>query len=106
MKINEEIRLINKILLTSDYSTVEKLKVDKDFFKDKECRDAFEYIRNYTKSVNTYGYVPSQQIFSKKYPGFLLLDEVHENIPVLCAELRDSLMKTQLDVIIEQASML
>lgn len=102
MKINEEIRLINKLLLTGDFGTVEKLKIDKDFFSNKECRDAYEYIRTYTKNVNTYGYVPSPQIFSKKFPGFLLLDEVPEPLPVLCAELRDALMKTQVNAIMEQ----
>lgn len=49
MKIHEEIRLINKLLLTGDFGTVEKLKIDKDFFSNKECRDAYEVYKNIYK---------------------------------------------------------
>lgn len=101
MAIHEEIKLICKILLSGDFSLVEKLKFDKVFFRLPECREAFEYIRGYTKNVNTYGFVPSIDIFKKKHPGFLILDEVKESIPVLCNEIRLTFMKAQINEIVE-----
>lgn len=101
--VHSEYKLLNKILLTNDFSTVEKLKIDKTFFKIPECREAFEYIRNYTKSVNTFGYLPSETQFKQNYPGFLLLDEVKESLPTLCEDLRVTLMQAQIDAMIEEA---
>lgn len=101
--IHNEYRLINKILLTGDFQTVEKLKIEKNFFKIAECGDAFEFIKNYTKSVNTYGYMPSQDLFKKHFPGFLFLDEVKDALPVLCEDLRVFMMQQQIDNMIDEA---
>lgn len=99
--LNEEIRLINQILLKKDFSTVEKLKVSEPFFKLGECREAFSFIKNYSKNTNTLGYTPSIEEFKKRFANFQLLDEVKDELPVLCEELRRSYMHRQFDELFE-----
>ncbi len=100
--LHEELRLINKILQVKNISQVEKLKISEQFFQLPECREAFIFILNYSHNTNTLGYVPSLEEFKKRFPNFQLLDEVKDDIPVLCEELRRTYMQRQLDELLEQ----
>ncbi len=98
--IHEEIRLINKILQIGNLTELEKLKISDDFLRLNEAKEALIFIRNYSKHVNTLGYVPSIDIFRKRFPNFHILDEVNEPIPILASEIRNEYMRRQLEEII------
>lgn len=104
--IHEEIRLINKVLQTGSLTEVNKLKISEEFFRLGECKEGFKFISEYSKNINTLGYIPTQAVFSKRFPNFLILDETPEPIPVLCQEIRQSYMERQLEEIIVNADIL
>ena len=104
--IHPEIRLINKVLQVGNLTETEKLKVSEDFFRLAECKEAFKYIKDYSKNLNTLGYIPTFPAFKKRFPNFTLFDEVPDPIPVLCQELRQDYMERQLEEILSNGDIL
>lgn len=95
--LHPEIKLINAVLMRREFSTLEKLKISESFFILNECKEAFKFIKNYFKNVNTLGYVPNEEEFKKRFPNFQILSEVKDEVPVLCEEIRRAYMHRQFD---------
>ena len=98
--ISPEIRLINKIVAVGNLTEVKKLKLTKEFFKLAECREAFTFLEDYSKNINTLGYLPTVDIFKRRFPSFTIMDDVPDPVPVLCQELRSELMSRQLEEVL------
>lgn len=95
--LNHELHLISAIIQTKDLATVEKLKITEDFFQSRECQAAFKYLRKYNKNSNTYGHIPSTDIFLNKFTGFPLVQGELEPLEVLCNEVREKYLTIQLE---------
>lgn len=93
--LGSEYRLIAKILIDKDLRTVEKLKITKDFFKTEECRRAFEYLKDHYNNKNTYGHLPSFELFLERFPGFPPNQDVEDSIETLCEDVRKKYMLAQ-----------
>lgn len=101
--IHEELRLINKVLQIGNLTEVKKLKISEDFFRLPEAKEAFKFIEDYSKNINTLGYLPSISAFRKRFPNFIILDEVPDSVPGLCQEIRQNYMARQLEEILLMA---
>ena len=98
--IHPEIRLINKVLQVGNLTEVKKLKITDDFLRLAEAKEGLKYIDDWSKNVNSLGYVPSLSAFKKRFPNFTIIDEVNDPIPVLCQEIRHDYMSRQLEEIV------
>ena len=76
--IHPEIRLINKVLQVGNLTEVKKLKITDDFLRLAEAKEGLKYIDDWSKNVNSLGYVPSLSAFKKRFPNFTIIDEVKE----------------------------
>lgn len=95
--LSHELRLISAIIQTRDLATVDKLKITEDFYQSPECKAAFKYLKKYYKNPNTYGHIPSPEIFLNKFVGFPLIQEPVEPLEVLCQEIREKYLTIQLE---------
>jgi hypothetical protein len=64
--LGEEHRLIARILFDGDFSVCERQRITKEMFRNLEARQAFEYLREYTNTTETLGFIPSIDIFKQR----------------------------------------
>jgi hypothetical protein len=93
--LNTEYKLVHKILYEKNIQAVEKLKITKDFFKSEECRRAYEYLKEHYNNKNTYGHLPSFELFLERFPGFPPQQDIEDSIETLCEDIRKKYMLAQ-----------
>jgi hypothetical protein len=94
--LGEEHRLIARILFDGDFSVCERQRITKEMFRNLEARQAFEYLREYTNTTETLGFIPSIDIFKQRFPGFPIYEEP-EPLPVLCAAVKGIYIDKKVD---------
>lgn len=105
--LSTEYQVILKVLETKDLAAVEKLKINESFFRTNEVRDAFTYLKGYYYNRNTYGQVPSYDLFKTRFPGFPPNNvPLEDSIEVLCEDIRRKHMLAQLGKISEKLNLL
>ena len=92
---NIEYQLLGKIIDQQDFNTVQKLKINADYFPSPEARQLFEYLWSHYHAKATFGRLPSWQIIQSIFPAFPYAATT-DDIPTLCNQLR--LSKMRIDV--------
>lgn len=83
--------------------TIEKLKITEDFFRSQECSNALKYLKEYFYTKNTYGHIPSYELFKTRFPGFPPNNTpVEDSVEVLAEDIRRKYMLAQLGKISEK----
>jgi replicative DNA helicase len=94
--LDTEYEVIHKILETKDIPLIDKMKIGSSFFRAPETKEAFNYLKKYYYSANTYGHLPSFDLFRQHYPGFPEPSGSDNTLEVLIDDLRERHMKRQL----------
>jgi len=95
MAANLEYQVVSKIIETQDFHSIERLRVDDDFFFSPECKTIFKYLWQHFHQAETFGYIPSFQIVQQIFPGFPYTPS-SDNIDILVDQLRLAKMKVDL----------
>lgn len=70
MAASLEHQVISKIVEYQDFHTVEKLRIDENYFFSPECNQLFVYLKQHFLAKPTFNSVPSFQLVSQIFPGF------------------------------------
>ncbi len=101
MALNVEHRFICRILETGDFNTVEKLKIDDTFLFNGECKEAFKYLKKHFHGRDTYGAIPSKDLFLKHFPSFPWVEGT-DSVATLATEVRRNLLYVEIQRLKEQ----
>lgn len=103
--LQTEYLLIHKLLETKEIPTVEKLKITPNFFSSDECGKAYKYLLDHYRNKNTYGHLPSWDLFNQQFPGFPPPPPyVEDSLETLCEDVRKKFMLAEQGKIIEKLS--
>jgi hypothetical protein len=101
--LSTEYQLILKILETKDLQTIEKLKITDDFLKSQECRDAYKYLKSHYYNRNTFGHLPSFDLFKQRFPAFPPNNTpIEDSLEILAEDIRRKYMLAELGKITER----
>ena len=104
MSANIEYQLLCKSVVTQDFHTVDKLKIDESFFLGESItKEVYRFLRDHYHNEHTYGSVPSWQILQQRFPGFPWCD-TPDTLATLCQELRKNKIKAQMLSMVEDIS--
>lgn len=89
MAAHPELRLISKIIETSDFRSIVKLRIDQRMFSNPEAKTMFNAIWKYYSNKKHAGKVPRQAWMKKRFKTFRHYN-VKETLPELCEEVREA----------------
>ncbi len=95
MAANLELLVLNKIIGTGDYHTVQKLRITEEFFGESFYKEIFRFIRDWFHHSHTAGQVPSFQIVKDNFPNFSWADQA-DHLSSLCSHLRTAKMRVEI----------
>lgn len=99
MGANIEIQTVCKILEMQDFHTIQKHKIDEDFFlgdpnSPSQTKEVFLFIKAHFHNQATYGSVPSWDLVQSRFYGFPYVQSF-DTLPTLCEELRKTKLRSQ-----------
>ncbi len=89
-----EYQVISKIIELQDFHTVEKARIDEDYFYSPECRQIFNYVKTHYRATQTRGSVPSMQLAMQIFPGFQYCPS-QDSLDTLLEQLRLARMRLE-----------
>lgn len=92
---NIELSLLTRVVEEQDFHTLGKLKIDESYFFTPEAREVFRFLRDTFNSPETAGLVPTLDFLRYKFPS-LHLSSPPDAVPVLCQQLRQEKMRSEL----------
>lgn len=95
MPSNTELQVISKIIETRDFHTIERLKINEDFFLDPQNKEVFRHLYRHYHNTATWGQVPSWEIVRTMFPGMPYVPST-DALSTLCEVLRCGILRSQL----------
>jgi replicative DNA helicase len=95
MPSHVELRLISKIIQTSDFRTILKQGIDKRMLSLPEARTMYNAIWKYYHNDRHPGAVPRKGWMERRYPAYRKI-RVKESLPELCEEIRQDALSRKL----------
>lgn len=93
-----EYQVISKIIELQDFHSVQKIKINEDFFYSPECKAIYNYIHNCFNAPQTFGSVPSWELCRQVFPN-LQYSPSGDTLNMLCEQLRLTKMTIELSAI-------
>jgi replicative DNA helicase len=98
---NLEFALITRVIQDGDFQTLEKLRVNEEFFTSPEAREVFKYVRESFHNVLTFGQVPSFDMVRYRFPSFYFAP-ANDSVQILAHELKKDRLRLELDALGDQ----
>lgn len=95
MAANIEYRVLSMTIDRQDFHSLERLRIDGDYFYSPECRTIYQYLWEHFHKTETFGSVPSWQIINTIFPSFPNTPSA-DTIDTLCEQLRLAKMRLEL----------
>jgi len=92
---NIEFALISRVIQDSDFRSLDRAKIDEDFFSSAEAKEIYRHLRRIYRSPATSGQVPSIDMLRQTFPSFQLM-YAPDSVPVLCDHIRREKQKIDL----------
>jgi KaiC/GvpD/RAD55 family RecA-like ATPase len=99
--LSVEHRFICRIVETGDFNTIEKLKIDESFLFNGECKEAFKYLKKHFHGRDTFGSIPSRELFLQHFTAFPWT-EGFDSVATLAQEVRRNLLYVEIQKLKEQ----
>ncbi len=95
MAANIEYQVLSMTIDRQDFHSLERLRIDGDYFYSPECRTIYQYLWEHFHKTETFGSVPSWQIINTIFPSFPNTPSA-DTIDTLCEQLRLAKMRLEL----------
>lgn len=84
---NIEFALITRVIQDKDFHSLEKLRIDEDYFASPEAREVYRFLRQTFHAEATSGQVPSFELVQARFPSFFFAT-AYDTVEVLAQEVR------------------
>lgn len=91
-----EYRLVTKVILDKDFSSLEKAQITEEYFNTADCLAVYRYLRETFYNPITAGQVPSIELVKERFPTFVEASN-NDTVGILAQELRKE--KVRLEVL-------
>jgi replicative DNA helicase len=90
-----ELALLTRVMVDSDFHSLEKARIDESFFTNDIAREVYKYLRETYHAASTQGHVPSLEMTRTRFPSFYGA-QPYDTVPVLSSELRRGRVQMEL----------
>ena len=103
MPTHLELCLLTRVITDSDFHSIEKARIDENYFTTSEAREVFRYLWDVYHAPNTAGLIPSLDMVQHRFHGFYPA-HAPDPVPLLCEQLRVERIRNELLTLSQELS--
>jgi replicative DNA helicase len=100
---NLEMALLTRVIDDKDFATLDKAKIDQDFFTTPVAKEVYEFLRAHYNNPLTAGLVPSREFIHERYPAFYFAPST-DPVPTLTQAFKIERIRLEIQMLAQDLS--